>query len=285
MPRRWLWRIVHYQVYLKAATLYNIWETYAICRYVQKGIRNANCMTIHEKHIIFSGVGNLHCDHNNGTEKAGWIDWIGYQNDSILVALSMQLVRSTTIATFRNLGRRGKLWILSQSYDCFQETDPRKLSIKHIHTTGESTKFTDATYFTEVCTYLAGDVVVAEVELLQRCVGGSECASTRGVGELYAVSLSILVFSHQTWEHTCLGDLAHFRHLQLHQSMCWLCLQMGNAPQMVVKNSPLSSKSKSCHIIQYIWETYVMPNRMTIYEKHIIFSGVGNCHRDHSNGT
>jgi hypothetical protein len=44
----------------------------------------------------------------NGTEKAGGID-IGYQNDSILVALSMQLVRSTTIATFRNLGRRGKL--------------------------------------------------------------------------------------------------------------------------------------------------------------------------------
>jgi hypothetical protein len=66
-------------------------------------------MTIHEKHIIFSGVGNLHCDHNNGTEKAGEIDWIGYQNYSILVALSMQLVRSTTIATFRNLGRRGKL--------------------------------------------------------------------------------------------------------------------------------------------------------------------------------
>jgi hypothetical protein len=29
----------------------------------------------------------------------------------------MQLVRSTTIATFRNLGRRGKLWILSQSWN------------------------------------------------------------------------------------------------------------------------------------------------------------------------
>jgi hypothetical protein len=45
------------------------------------------------------------------------------------------------------------------------------------------------------------------------------------VGELYAGSLGILVFSHQTWEHTCLGDLvAHFRHLQLHQSLCLLCL-------------------------------------------------------------
>jgi hypothetical protein len=115
-------------------------------------------MTIYEKHIIFSGGGNWHRDHNHGTEKAGGIDWIGYQNEYFCSSLCNWSIHNS--CNLQKLpGRRGKLFQVPIAFECSQEIDPRNLSIKHIHATGECTKFTDATYFTEVCTYLAGDVV------------------------------------------------------------------------------------------------------------------------------
>jgi hypothetical protein len=70
-------------------------------------------MTIYEKHIIFSGGGNWHHDHNHGTEKAGGIDWIGYQNEYFCSSL-YATGRSTIVATFRNSQVEGENSFRSQ---------------------------------------------------------------------------------------------------------------------------------------------------------------------------